>query len=76
MVRALLKSMWFLGIRHSGRRYYWRLLLWSLLRRPQHFTLAPTLAVQGFHFRRVFAHCENTPNRPEVVADSLLRTGT
>ena len=56
-VRALLKSMWFLGIRHPGRLHYWRLLLWSLRRRPQHFALALTLAVQGFHFRRVFAHC-------------------
>jgi len=56
-VWALLKSMWFLGIRHSGRRYYWRLLLWSLLRRPQLFPLALTLAVQGFHFRKVFANC-------------------
>jgi radical SAM superfamily enzyme YgiQ (UPF0313 family) len=56
-VWALLKSMWFLGIRYSGRRYYWKLFLWSLLRRPQLFPLALTLAVQGFHFRKVFANC-------------------
>ncbi|OHB62120.1 MAG: B12-binding domain-containing radical SAM protein [Planctomycetes bacterium RBG_13_60_9] len=56
-VWALLKSMWFLGIRSRGRIYYWKLLLWSLFRRPQLFSLAITLAVQGFHFRKVFAGC-------------------
>jgi hypothetical protein len=56
-VWALLKSMWFLGIRHSGRLYYWKLLLWSLFRRPHLCPLAITLAVQGFHFRKVFFSC-------------------
>ncbi len=53
---ALLKSMWFLGIRSRGRIYYWKLFLWSLVRRPQLFPLAITLAVQGFHFREMFAN--------------------
>ncbi len=52
---ALVKSIWFLGLCSRGRRYYWKLLLWSLCRRPQLFPLAITLAVQGFHFRRMFA---------------------
>ncbi len=54
-VWALLKSMWFLGIRSRGRMYYWKLFLWSLVRRPQLFPLAITLAVQGFHFRKMFS---------------------
>ncbi len=54
-VWALLRSMWFLGIRSRGRIYYWKLLVWSLCRRPQLFPLAITLAVQGFHFRKIFA---------------------
>ena len=52
---ALLKSMWFLGIRSQGRTYYWKLFLWALCRRPHLFPLAITLAVQGFHFRRTLA---------------------
>jgi hypothetical protein len=56
-VWALLKSMWFLGIRSRGRTYYWKLFWWSLFRRPELFPLAITLAVQGFHFRKVFAGC-------------------
>jgi radical SAM superfamily enzyme YgiQ (UPF0313 family) len=55
-IRAFFKSIWFLGIRGKGRLYYWKLLLWSLLRRPQLFPLAVTLAVCGFHFRKVFAN--------------------
>jgi radical SAM superfamily enzyme YgiQ (UPF0313 family) len=55
-VWALLKSMWLLGIRSTGRVYYWRLFLWSLVKRPQLFPLAITLAVQGFHFRKMFAN--------------------
>jgi hypothetical protein len=56
-VLALLKSMCFLGIRSRGRIYYWKLLLWSLFKRPEFFPLAITLAVQGFHFRKVFSGC-------------------
>ena len=52
---AFLRSSWVLGIRTSGRVYYWKLLFWSLFKRPQLFQLAVTLAVNGFHFRKVFA---------------------
>ncbi len=53
-VRALLKSMVLLGVVGKERFYYWRLFFWSLIRRPRDFTLAITLAIYGFHFRRVF----------------------
>jgi radical SAM superfamily enzyme YgiQ (UPF0313 family) len=57
-LRALLRSTWLLGIRHGGRVYYWKLLLWSLFTRPRLLPLAVSLAVQGFHFRQVFANYE------------------
>ncbi len=53
-LRALLKSMVLLGVMGQGRFYYWRLFFWSLFRRPRHFSTAITLAIYGFHFRRVF----------------------
>jgi radical SAM superfamily enzyme YgiQ (UPF0313 family) len=53
--RAFLNSIWVLGIRSKGRLYYWKLLLWCLFRRPQLFPLAVTLAIYGFHFRKIFA---------------------
>jgi radical SAM superfamily enzyme YgiQ (UPF0313 family) len=53
-LRALLKSMVLLGVIGKERLYYWRLFFWSLFRRPRHFSTAITLAIYGFHFRRVF----------------------
>jgi radical SAM superfamily enzyme YgiQ (UPF0313 family) len=53
-LRALSKSMFVLGIMGKERLYYWKLFFWSLFRRPRHFTTAITLAIYGFHFRRVF----------------------
>jgi radical SAM superfamily enzyme YgiQ (UPF0313 family) len=53
-LRALLKSMVLLGVMGKERFYYWRLFFWSLFRRPRLFPMAITLAIYGFHFRRVF----------------------
>jgi radical SAM superfamily enzyme YgiQ (UPF0313 family) len=53
-VRALLRSMFLLGVVEPGRLAYWKLVLGSLLRRPRQFSTAITLAIYGFHFRRVY----------------------
>ncbi len=53
-LRALSKSMVLLGILGKERLYYWKLFFWSLVRRPRLFSMAITLAIYGFHFRRVF----------------------
>ncbi len=50
---ALLKSIWILGVRDKGRRYYWKLFFWSLFRKPKFFPLAIDLAIKGFHFRKI-----------------------
>jgi len=60
-VRAFVRSIWFLGIRDKGRIYYWKLLSWSLFRRPQLFPLAVTLAIHGFHFRKIFSKNAGCP---------------
>jgi radical SAM superfamily enzyme YgiQ (UPF0313 family) len=52
-IRVFMRSIWRLGVRDKGRLRYWRLMLWSL-RSPQYFHLAVTLAIYGFHFRKVF----------------------
>ena len=51
--RALLKTFWKLGILEKGKKYYWKLVLLSLFKYPEKFSVAMTLAVYGFHFRRV-----------------------
>jgi len=53
-LKAFVKSIWLLGIRGKGRIYYWKLLFWSLFKRPQLFPLAVTFAIYGFHFRKIF----------------------
>jgi radical SAM superfamily enzyme YgiQ (UPF0313 family) len=41
-----------LGIAGKERFEYWKLLLWTAFRRPRAFSLAVTLAIYGYHFRR------------------------
>lgn len=49
---AFFKSIWFLGIREKGRRNYWRLLLWTLFRRPRSMAVAMTMAAHGLHLQQ------------------------
>jgi radical SAM superfamily enzyme YgiQ (UPF0313 family) len=51
---AAFKSVIRLGIIGRERYQYWKLVFWSLFRRPRLFPLAITFAIYGFHFRRVF----------------------
>jgi radical SAM superfamily enzyme YgiQ (UPF0313 family) len=51
---AFPKTMLVLGVKDRARFQYWKLLFWSLFRRPQLFPMAMTFAVYGFHFRKVF----------------------
>jgi len=50
---ALIRSTWALGFKEKGRIHYWRLVAWTLLKKPKTFPLSMALAVQGFHFRKV-----------------------
>ncbi len=49
---ALLRSMLHFGILKSGRRYYWKLMLWTM-RRPRYLHLAVTLSIYGYHYRQI-----------------------
>lgn len=52
--KAGLKSVFILGMLRKERFYYWRLVLWSLFRRPKLLPMAVTFSIYGFHFRRIF----------------------
>lgn len=52
-IKALFRSMWVLGIVEKGKRYYWKLFMFGLFKHPKKFPLAITMAIYGFHFRRV-----------------------
>jgi radical SAM superfamily enzyme YgiQ (UPF0313 family) len=60
-VLGLVNSIWFLGIVDKGRRYYWRLFAHTLVRRPRVFPMFVTLAVYGYHFRKVVEKALGTP---------------
>ncbi|MCK4961950.1 MAG: DUF4070 domain-containing protein [Anaerolineales bacterium] len=50
---AVLRASIRLGIFGKERFQYWKILFWTLFRRPQLFTLAITLAIYGHHFRKI-----------------------
>ena len=52
-IEGFLKSVWVLGIREKGRRYYWKLMFSTLFKHPRAFPLSVNLSVCGFHFRKV-----------------------
>jgi radical SAM superfamily enzyme YgiQ (UPF0313 family) len=51
---ALLKSIYIIGIMNKGRRDYWKLLAWTLFRRPALVVEAVTYSIYGYHFRKVY----------------------
>ena len=52
-VLAFLRSLWVLGVRHAGRRAFWRLLAVSLVSGRGKFRVAMELSILGHHFRQV-----------------------
>lgn len=46
-----------LGIAGKERFQYWKLLVWTMIRRPRAFSLAVTLAIYGYHFRISSEQC-------------------
>ncbi|MFO8235478.1 MAG: DUF4070 domain-containing protein, partial [Bacteroidales bacterium] len=54
LVLAFLRSVYYIGIQDRGRREYWKLLIWTLFRRPGLFTDAITYTVYGYHFRKIY----------------------
>jgi radical SAM superfamily enzyme YgiQ (UPF0313 family) len=60
---AFFRSILRLGILGKERFHYWKLLLWTLLRRPRLFSEAVTFAIYGYHFRKV---CETRLVEPSA----------
>jgi radical SAM superfamily enzyme YgiQ (UPF0313 family) len=58
-VWAFFKTILVLGIVGRERIYYWKILLWSLFKQPRTIPLTITLAIYGFHFRKVVCKVVN-----------------
>ncbi len=69
-VKGFFRSMWALGIAERGRRYFWRMALATLFRRPKLLPMSILLAVYGLHFRRV-AHRLGEPPPPSWLEQLL-----
>lgn len=52
-IMAFFRAVWELGVRGEERKEFWRLFFQTLSRYPRKFAQAITLAVYGYHFRRV-----------------------
>lgn len=50
---AFIKSLWIMGVRGQGRREYWKFFTKTLLLYPRSFPEAMTLAIMGYHYRRI-----------------------
>jgi radical SAM superfamily enzyme YgiQ (UPF0313 family) len=53
-LRPILRSIVRLGIIGKERYQYWKLVVWSLFRRPRLLPIAITFTIYGHHFRKVF----------------------
>jgi radical SAM superfamily enzyme YgiQ (UPF0313 family) len=53
---AFFRSCVYLGVFSKERLQYWKLFGWTLFRRPRLLSEALTLAIKGYHFRKVCEH--------------------
>ncbi len=60
-IKRFIRSMWFLGFRENGRRQYWKFFISTLLSHPRFLPYSISLAVYGFHFRKVIEQYINLP---------------
>ncbi len=51
-IGVFFRSILILGVREKGRKHYWKLILWTLFKKPRSFPVVITLAIYGFHFRK------------------------
>jgi radical SAM superfamily enzyme YgiQ (UPF0313 family) len=53
-IRAFFRTVFRLGIFGKERKYYWKLLRWSLRNKPATFPVAVRLSIYGYHFRKLY----------------------
>jgi len=53
-LRGLTMSFYKLGIKSRVRKHFWKLMIWTLIRRPHLIPVAVTQAIYGEHFMRYY----------------------
>ena len=51
---AFFKSVFIIGIINRGRGEYWKLLIWTLVNRPELIVESVIFTVYGYHYRKVY----------------------
>ncbi|MFA5400405.1 MAG: B12-binding domain-containing radical SAM protein [Dehalococcoidia bacterium] len=52
-IGAFFKSLWVLGVQGKERWHFWDLMFWTAFKRPRSFSLSISMAIYGFHFRKI-----------------------
>lgn len=52
-IMAFFKTIVCMGLKFGEGKYYWRLLIWTVLHCPKNFPFAVTMSIYGYHFRKV-----------------------
>jgi len=74
-IRAFIRSVWVLGVKERGRRYYWKLFISTLLKRPRTLPLSVSLSVYGYHFRKVVEKFIKTPIENTLGVQAIEKSG-
>ncbi|BAI81095.1 conserved hypothetical protein [Deferribacter desulfuricans SSM1] len=70
-IKAFFKSLIKLGILGKERWYYFRFLIWVVLKKPKTFPLAVYLAICGYHFRKIFEEIARSYNKNNFVMNKI-----
>jgi hypothetical protein len=52
-LKALSKTIWKLGITGKGKLHFWKLMAWTIFRKPNLIPEAVTHSIYGYHYRTV-----------------------
>lgn len=52
-IKAFLKCIWYLGIIGKERKFFWKYLLTILFKQPDKLPTYITMAIYGYHFRKI-----------------------
>jgi radical SAM superfamily enzyme YgiQ (UPF0313 family) len=59
-VTGFFRALWVLGFVDKGKRYFWRLIFTTILKRPRKLPISLGLSLSGFHFRKVVESYDKT----------------
>lgn len=54
LILAFFRAILVIGVLNRGRTEYWKLMVWTMFRRPGSLVEAITYAIYGYHFRMVY----------------------